>query len=255
MRTSESRWWAVKDSAAVDLETRDICLGYGEALVVSGVSVRAVAGKITAIVGPNGSGKSTLLKGIAGLLKPVSGSVLLNGDDVTGLGVHHLARRGLGLVPQQGAVFVDLTVAENLDIGAYTRRKGRKEQVESVCDLFPVLGTCMHRSAWTLSGGEQRMLAFGRALMSNPSVLLLDEPTVGLSPRNQAIVWDHILTIRDRRLAILVVEQNTRQALSRSELGFVLAFGEIKLVGTGQELLHHPDLSSLYLSGGAVSAT
>lgn len=231
------------------LVARELWLGYGEAPVIQGVSVQASAGQLTALVGPNGSGKSTLLKGIAGLLLPTSGSVEFEGDDVQGVAGQDLTRRGLGFVPQQGAVFPGLTVAENLDMGAYTRRKRRKKNRELVCELFPVLQTCLTRSAWTLSGGEQRMLAIARALMAEPRVLLLDEPTVGLSPANQAIVWNHVLQLRDRGLAVLVVEQNTRQALSRSDIAYVLAFGRVQLEGTGGELLAHPDLSKLYLSG------
>jgi ABC-type branched-subunit amino acid transport system ATPase component len=233
------------------LVAQDLWLGYGDVPVIQGVSVEASARQITVLVGPNGSGKSTLLKGIAGLLIPSSGSIHFEGNDVRGVKGQVLIRRGLGFVPQQGAVFPGLTVAENLDMGAYTLRKRRKQNRDFVCELFPVLQVCLTRAAWTLSGGEQRMLAIARALMAEPRVLLLDEPTVGLSPVNQNVVWNHVLQLRDRGLAVLVVEQNTRQALGHGDRAYVLAFGRVQLQGTGDELLAHPDLSKLYLSDAA----
>ncbi len=232
------------------VETEELVVGYGGSPVVKGVSFRARSGEVTVIVGPNGAGKSTLLKGMAGMARVTSGGLRFEGEDVTGQPAHVLARRGLGYVPQSGHVFPTLTVAENLDLGAYSQRKTRKEQMAVVCELFPVLERAFNRSAWMLSGGEQRMLGLGRALMARPRILLLDEPTGGLSPLIRHHMWEHVARTRDLGLALVVVEQNTKEALTKSDSAYVLSFGEVKLAGSSSEVLAHPDLVGLYLGHG-----
>jgi ABC-type branched-subunit amino acid transport system ATPase component len=224
--------------------------GYGAAPIIKDVTLRARAGEITVLVGPNGAGKSTLLKAIAGVLRATSGRVLLNGGDVLGQAPDRLVRQGLAYVPQVANVFPSLTVMENLEMGAFVRHHGVREKAESLCALFPDLRGALKRPARTLSGGQRNMLALARALMADPSVLLVDEPTAGLSPRYERVVWEHIHDIRRTGVGIVLVEQNTRRALAEADWGYVLVMGENRLDGPGREILDNPEIGELYIGKG-----
>jgi len=231
------------------LTADDIVVGYGGAPIVHGVSFKLGIGETGCIVGPNGAGKSTALKAVAGVLRPTSGKITFDGVDVTQLSTDKRVARGLGYVPQVANVFATLTVLENLQIGAHSKRRGSEDRIESIWELFPDLKPAHHRPAGTLSGGQRSMLALSRALMAEPKLLLLDEPTAGLAPQLESQVWDHILTIRDRGIGVLIVEQNTRRALSNSHSAYVMVDGEMAASGTGADLLERPDLVEMYLGG------
>jgi ABC-type branched-subunit amino acid transport system ATPase component len=219
--------------------------------IIQDVSLEAKAGAITAIVGPNGAGKSTLMKAIAGVLKPSAGRVQVCGEAVTGLTADKLVRRGISYVPQVANVFPSLTVLENLEMGAFGRRAGRKQRIDLMYDLFPDLRPAAHRMARTLSGGQRNMLAMARGLMSDPKVLLLDEPTAGMAPKFELAVWEHVVQIKQTGVAVLVVEQNTRRTLTYADWGYVLVLGRNRLSGDPTELLCNEEVVSLYI-GGAV---
>jgi branched-chain amino acid transport system ATP-binding protein len=231
----------------VVLVADDLTVGYGTAPVVQGVSIRARAGCLTAIVGPNGAGKSTLLKGIAGVLRCSSGRTYLGGEEITNLAPERLIRLGLGYVPQVSNIFPSLTVRENLELGFYIRRGDVRPALDKVCTMFPDLAEALRRPARTLSGGQRMMLALGRGMMINPPVQLLDEPTAGLAPRIVDLVWNDVLSIRDSGVAVLVVEQNTRRSLRDADWGYVMTTGKNHLEGPGPELLHNEDLVRLYI--------
>jgi ABC-type branched-subunit amino acid transport system ATPase component len=224
-----------------------VTAGYGGPPIVNAVSMTVRAGAITAIVGPNGAGKSTLLKAIAGVLTVSSGRVLLKGTNVVGLPADQLVRAGLSFVPQVANIFPSLTVAENLAMGAYVRRSGTAERAAELVQMFPDLKAAWKRSARTLSGGQRTMLAMARALMLDPSVLMLDEPIAGLSPRLEEVVWEHIETIAKTGVGVLVVEQNTRRALLHSDHGYVMVDGRNRLEGTGEDLMNDPHIADLYI--------
>jgi len=224
-----------------------LTVGYGMAPVVRGVTIRARAGQLTAIVGPNGAGKSTLLKGLAGVLRCTEGRTFLGGQEITNLAPEQLIRLGLGYVPQVSNVFPSLTVRENLELGFYIRRGDIKPDLDRVCQLFPDLSEALRRPARTLSGGQRMMLALARGLMINPTVLLLDEPTAGLAPLVVDLVWQHVLAIRESGVAVLVVEQNTRRSLRDADWGYVMTNGSNHLEGPGPELLENRDLVRLYI--------
>lgn len=219
--------------------------------IIQDVGVTADAGAITAVVGPNGAGKSTLMKAIAGVLKPSAGRVEVCGEVVTGLAADKLVQRGLSYVPQVANVFPSLTVLENLEMGSFGRRAGRKERIEEMYELFPDLRPAAHRTARTLSGGQRNMLALARGLMSHPKVLLLDEPTAGMAPKFEQAVWDHVVRIRQTGVAVLVVEQNTRRTLTHADWAYVLVLGRNRLSGDPADLLGNEEVVSLYI-GGAV---
>lgn len=229
------------------LSVSEITSGYGASPIVKGVSIAAKAASTVVIVGPNGAGKSTLLKAIFGLLSIFSGKVYLKGEDVTGMPPERLVARGMGYVPQNRNVFPSLSVRENLEIGAYQTPKHTSERMERVYLMFPDLKKAMTRPAGTLSGGQRNMLAMGRALMSDPDVLLLDEPTAGLSPAYTKVVWEHIVRIAEIGKSVIVVEQNTTTALTSSEWGYVLVAGENRDQGPGPELLARPDIGKMFL--------
>jgi branched-chain amino acid transport system ATP-binding protein len=224
--------------------------GYDDALILRGVSVEAAAEQIVAIVGPNGAGKSTLLKSVYGLVLPSSGTVRLSGDDVTGLRADRLTRRGMNMVPQVENVFPTLTVAENLQIGALVLpRAERDEEIARVLALFPLLASRRRQRAGSLSGGERKLVAIARALVARPRLLLLDEPSAGLSPIAIDLVFDKLLEIRALGIAIVMVEQNARRALALADFGYVLDTGRNAYAGAGATLLDDPRVVELYLGG------
>ena len=206
---------------------------------------------ITALIGPNGAGKSTLLKALAGVIRSSAGQVSILGDDVSGLPPEKLVRRGLSYVPQVSNVFPSLSVTENLEMGGYTQRGSVRDRIGEMFSLFPDLQAAAKRPAGTLSGGQRNMLALARGLMSKPSVLLIDEPTAGLSPRYESTVWDHVLAVRDTGVAVVVVEQNTRRTLSHADQAYLLTLGKVRMEGTGQQLLEDDEVVRLYIGGGA----
>jgi branched-chain amino acid transport system ATP-binding protein len=228
--------------------------GYDDALVLRGVDLQANRDEIVSIIGPNGAGKSTLLKAAYGLLPLAAGRVLLAGEDVTGVRPDRLTRRGLGLVPQTANVFPMLTIAENLHVGSLVlARKERRPQVERVVDSFPFLRERPRQRAGTLSGGQRKLLALARALVARPQMLLLDEPSAGLSPAAIDVVFDKLVEIRASGIGIVMVEQNARRALALSDRGYVLDMGRNAYTGTGKALLDDARVVELYL--GASSAT
>jgi ABC-type branched-subunit amino acid transport system ATPase component len=229
------------------LDIAGLTAGYGGAPIVESVSIRAHRGAITAIVGPNGAGKSTLLKAIAGVISASAGTVTVEGRDATGLPSEKLVRRGIAYVPQVANVFPQLTVQENLEMGGYSRRQGLHERAEELYQLFPDLKLAHHRHAETLSGGQRTMLAMARGLMVDPAVLLLDEPSAGLSPKFQSAVWERIEQVRATNVAVVVVEQNTRETLRHAQWAYVLVLGRNRLDGPGRDLLHNDEVVNLYV--------
>jgi branched-chain amino acid transport system ATP-binding protein len=229
------------------LEVDQLTAGYGGPPVINGVTVAARRGAITAIVGPNGAGKSTLLKAIAGLIRPTAGTVKANGEDVTGLPAERLVGKGIAYVPQVANVFPELTIRENLDMGGYSRRGGVRERIEQLFKLFPDLAASSSRKANTLSGGQRTMLALARGLMVDPAVLILDEPSAGLAPKFQGLIWERIEEIKATNVAVLVIEQNTRETLRHAQWAYVLVLGQNRLEGTGKDLLEDEEVINLYV--------
>ncbi len=261
--------------------------GYGESEILHGVSVRLEPKEFVAIIGPNGAGKSTLVKAIIGLLRPSKGLIMFEGRDITGRDPEDLVLEGLAYVPQTNNTFPTLTVRENLEMGAITRRPGRlgvmyrdlvarldalrgeedaakeltealkrdytqaefERRVEELCDMFPNLRPKLNSRVSTLSGGEQQMVALAKALVLEPKVLLLDEPSAGLAPRLVALIFDKVRAINASGVAILLVEQNARKALALADRGYVLERGLNRYEGPGQALLHDPEVGRLYLGG------
>jgi ABC-type branched-subunit amino acid transport system ATPase component len=223
--------------------------GYGEMEILHEVSVRVERGEIVTLIGPNGAGKSTLLKTAFGLLAPRRGRILLDGEDITGRPPAVLVRRGISYVPQVDNVFPSLTVEENLEMGAVIRRDDVRARLEQVIGLFPNLAARRRQKVGTLSGGERQMVAMGRALMLDPRLLLLDEPSAGLAPVMVDAVFAKIVEINRAGVAIVLVEQNARQALRLSHRAYVLAGGQTRLEGRGPALLDDPEVGRLYLGG------
>lgn len=235
--------------SAVELHADEVVFGYEDSEIVKGVTFTGRAGTLTAIVGPNGSGKSTLLKGLVGLLRPKRGRLLLDGEDVSGVDTADLVRAGIGYVPQVKNVFPNLTIRENLEIGAATCRRRFKEREALVEELFPDLATSRHKRAGVLSGGQRNMLALARALMTDPQLLLIDEPTAGLSPIYGAAVWDHLQRIVARGIGVVIVEQNTRAALEFAESAYLLVNGSVVFSGSARDLAADDELARAYLGG------
>ncbi len=223
---------------------------YGAAIAVSDVTVSLQAGECAALVGANGAGKSTLLKAVAGLLRPRDGRVVLSGTDVTGWPAHAVARSGLSLVPEGRQLFTRLTVRENLELGAFPRDRSpsyRRRRLDAVCDIFPALAQRLDARAGDLSGGQQQMVAIGRALMSEPQVLLMDEPSLGLAPAICEVVFDSIRSLKASGIAILIVEQNARLAFDVAARGYVMDKGRVVQEGPAQELASDITLQERYL--------
>jgi branched-chain amino acid transport system ATP-binding protein len=230
------------------LEADELIAGYvPEVNILNGCSLTLTEGELVGIIGPNGAGKSTLLKALFGLIPVRSGTVKLRGDDITGLEAHELVSRGVGYVPQTNNVFPRLTVEENLQMGLFLRPKLFDERFGFVTGLFPLLGDRRKQRAGSLSGGERQMVAMGRALMMDPSVLLLDEPSAGLSPAYQDEVFIRCRRINDAGVSIVMVEQNARRCLQICHRGFVLDQGRNAYSGAGDDLLSDPKVIELYL--------
>jgi branched-chain amino acid transport system ATP-binding protein len=230
------------------LTVQDLVGGYvPEVDILKGVNLSLQQGELVGIIGPNGAGKSTLVKAIFGLLKPRSGTVTFRGDDITGWPTHELVSRGMGYVPQRANVFPSLSVEDNLRMGLYLNMGAWPERFEAITTMFPLIQRRRQQRAKFLSGGERQMLAFGRALMTEPSVLLLDEPSAGLSPIIQDQVFGKIKEIAASGVSILLVEQNARHCLGIADRGYVLDQGRNAYTGTGQELLNDPKVIDLYL--------
>ncbi|GAB2756196.1 ABC transporter ATP-binding protein [Streptomyces bullii] len=215
--------------------------------VLRGCSIEVGPGELVGVIGPNGAGKSTLVKAVFGLLRVRGGTVRLHGEEVTNRPAHELVRRGVGYVPQLQNVFPELTVAENLRMGIYLRPRAYARRVAAVEELFPLLATRRRQKAGSMSGGERQMLAMARALMMEPELLLLDEPSAGLSPLHQDHVFDRVKEINGAGVAVLMVEQNARRCLQVCDRGYVLDQGRNAYSGTGMALLHDEKVIELYL--------
>lgn len=241
------------------LEVSGLTTKYGAISALRNASLRVDAGEVVGLIGPNGAGKTTLLGSIAGLLAPAEGRVTLDGDDITGAAPERLLRSGLALVPEHRRIFVDLTVEENLKIGGVTVSAGERSQLlDEVAERFPVLREKWTTSAGYLSGGEAQQLAIGRALMSKPRLLMMDEPSLGLAPILVDVVFDLIDSLRDSGTTMLIVEQNATRMLATADRAYVLRSGEIVAEGTGEELAERDDLFDTFVgsgSGGSTAAT
>ncbi|BBH71361.1 ABC transporter ATP-binding protein [Actinoplanes sp. OR16] len=230
------------------VEVKGLVGGYLPGInILNGCDLTADSGELVGILGPNGAGKSTLLKAIFGMVRIRGGQVLIAGEDVTGVSAEKLVARGVGFVPQSSNVFTDLTIRENLEIGIFQRPKEFTARLAAVCDLFPDLTARLKQKAGSLSGGQRQTLAMARALMTNPSVLLLDEPSAGLSPQRQDEVFLHAHRIKKSGVAVIMVEQNARRCLQICDRAYVLDQGRNAHTGTGEELMHDPKVIELYL--------
>lgn len=223
--------------------------GYGQMKILNGVDMSLEKGQIGVIVGPNGAGKSTLLKAMFGLVTVTAGSIRLGGSEIAGTPPEKMAARKIAFVPQEYNIFPTLTVTENLEMGAYARRDDWRGVMERMFEIFPPLKEKRRQAAGELSGGQRQMVAFARALMIEPELLLLDEPTAGLSPMFMSEIFDRVLAINATGVTIAMVEQNAKQALAIAHRGFVLANGANSYTGTGRELLADPEVARSFLGG------
>ena len=231
----------------VILSIKDLKVKYGGIEAVKGISFDVHEGEIVTLIGANGAGKSSTLRTIAGLVKPAGGSISFKGEAITGMDPTEIVKRGITLVPEGRRIFADLTVLENLRIGAYLRHDSLKEDIEWVYSLFPRLKERSWQAGGTLSGGEQQMLAVGRALMSRPKLIMMDEPSLGLAPIIVRGIFEIIREINKRGTTILLIEQNANMALQTADSGYVLETGRISLSGTGEELLKNEAVQAAYL--------
>ncbi|WP_033213024.1 ABC transporter ATP-binding protein [Kitasatospora phosalacinea] len=231
------------------LEVEDLRVAYGKIEAVKGVSFTVEQGEVTTLIGTNGAGKTTTLRTLSGLLRPTSGKILFEGEPIDAVPAHRIVARGLAHSPEGRHIFPRMTIEENLLLGAFLRRDaaGIAEDVERACTLFPILAERRKQAAGTLSGGEQQMLAMGRALMSRPRLLMLDEPSMGLSPLMMQKIMATIVELRAAGTTILLVEQNAQAALSLSDRAYVMTTGRITLSGTGADLLHDESVRRQYL--------
>ena len=231
----------------VILSIKDLKVKYGGIEAVKGISFDVREGEIVTLIGANGAGKSSTLRTISGLVKPAGGSISFKGEDITGMDPTEIVKRGITLVPEGRRIFADLTVLENLRIGAYLRHDSLKEDIEWVYSLFPRLKERSWQAGGTLSGGEQQMLAVGRALMSRPKLIMMDEPSLGLAPIIVRGIFDIIREINKRGTTILLIEQNANMALQTADTGYVMETGRITRAGTGEELLKNEAVQAAYL--------
>ena len=231
------------------LDVAGVVAGYGETEILHGVSISVDQGEVVTIIGPNGCGKSTLMKAIVGLVRVRTGTVCFQERDISGQPPKRIVRNGLCYVPQSNNVFPTMTIRENLEMGAFVRNDDHRGRIEEMFQLFPDLARRPGQRAGSLSGGQRQMLAIARALMLDPVLLLLDEPSAGLSPAMMDNVFERIREINESGVAVLLVEQNAREALNMSDRGYVLVAGENRLEDTGKDLLDNPEVARLYLGG------
>lgn len=232
------------------LEAENITAGYTTGVnILNNVDIQLKSGKIVSVIGPNGAGKSTLLKTIFGILKPSSGKIRLKGKDITGLKPDKVAKKGISYVPQVNNVFPSLTIQENLEMGAFIRSDDYSQRLGEIYELFPILGERRKQKAGQLSGGQRQMVAMGRALMVDPQVLLLDEPSAGLAPYLVDMIFEKITDINKSGVSMIIVEQNAKKALKMADHGYVLAMGKNVLDDTGEALLNNEEVGRLYLGG------
>lgn len=233
------------------LEVHDLHVKYGGITAVRGINLTVTAGEIVALIGANGAGKTTTLRAIVGLVRPTSGKVQIFGRSALGIRTHQLAASGVALVPEGRAIFANMTVLENLELGSFTKREpaARKQRLDRCLTIFPRLGERLRQEGGTLSGGEQQMLAIARALMTDPKLLLLDEPSLGLAPQLVEQIFESILAIAKSGVTTLLVEQNTRLALETAHRAYVLVTGSVSLEGSAAELRADPRVQSAYLGG------
>ena len=232
------------------LTATGVVAGYGAAdEILKGVDLRVEPGEIVGIIGPNGAGKSTLLKAVAGLLKPKAGTIALNNADITGREPRDISRMGLAYVPQEHNIFPSMSVRENLEMGGYIDPKGAKARIDGVLGRFPVLANKRRHAARTLSGGERQMLAMAMALMVEPAVLLLDEPSAGLSPVAAEVLFNAIIQINKEGVSIAMVEQNANEALAISHRAYILVDGKNSRTGPAQVLAQDPEIRRIFLGG------
>ncbi|MFF1730199.1 ABC transporter ATP-binding protein [Streptomyces sp. NPDC058247] len=231
------------------LEVEDLRVAYGKIEAVKGISFTVQQGEVVTLIGTNGAGKTTTLRTLSGLLKPLSGKITFDGKPLTGVPAHKIVAMGLAHSPEGRRIFPRLTIAENLQLGAFLRsdKAGIEKDIQRAYDLFPILGERRKQAAGTLSGGEQQMLAMGRALMSQPKLLMLDEPSMGLSPIMMQKIMATIVELKSQGTTILLVEQNAQAALSLADHGHVMEVGSVVLSGTGQDLLHDESVRKAYL--------
>ena len=244
------------DVAGPRLEVAEVDAAYGDVRALAGVTLSVGAGEIVTLLGPNGAGKSTLLKTVAGLVRPRAGTVTWNGEDLTRVEAHRIVERGIALVPEGRRLFGGMTVEENLDLGAFAARAraGRPASLERVLALFPVLAERRRTRVAALSGGQQQMVAVGRALMTNPRLLMLDEPSLGIAPRLVSAILEALVSINRVGVGILLVEQNVHAALGHAHRGYVLESGRIVAQGSGADLLRDEHIRRAYLGPLAVRA-
>lgn len=232
----------------IALQVRDLHAGYGKIPILERVSLQITGGEVVAVVGPNGAGKSTLLKSISGLIRPYSGEILFDGRNLSGWASHNIARAGISYVPEGGRLFPNMTVRENLFMGAFAAPANLKSgALEDVYTLFPILEKRGRQLARTLSGGEKQMLAISRGLISRPKLLLLDEPSLGIAPKLVEEIYERLHMLKDKGLTVLLVEQNTNFALELADRAYVLENGRVVLDGSGPEVAANPGIRKHFL--------
>ena len=233
------------------LQIHNVHAGYGKLNILHGISVDVFPGELVCIIGPNGSGKSTTLKTTTGFLRPKSGQIVFDGKPIVGLRCDEILKLGLAYVPQGRIVFPQMTVMENLELGAYIEKSSTRVQaaLERIWTLFPLLAERRSQKAGTMSGGEQQMLAIARTLMTEPRMILLDEPSLGLAPKFVTLIYEKLREMKQQGVTMLVVEQNAAKALSVADRGYVFELGRNRITGTGQVLSDDPEVKRLYLGG------
>ncbi|UCF57725.1 MAG: ABC transporter ATP-binding protein [Deltaproteobacteria bacterium] len=233
------------------LEVKNIYASYGKFEILKGVTLHVDEGEIVCMIGPNGAGKSTVFRTLFGFLKPLKGEVIFKGEGIGGLPTHKIIRKGISYIFQRDSVFPNMTVMENLEMGAYVRddKEQVRKDIEDLCKMFPILKERRNEMAKNLSGGQRQMLEMARGLLLHPDLLLLDEPTLGLAPTIQKLVFEKIREINEKGTTIMIVEQNARQALLHSDRGYVLENGKTIMEGSGVEVLRNPRVIETYLGG------